>query len=417
MADKDTPAVDSTHGDQFEAELPLPVQAASASSTKQADEPPISGDPAVDLIRKKLADTYADEPPLPEEEKAVEKLETGQKYSKHQLFLEDLAKSGKPLPEAQSAWHEYYAGLPDSEKQQVWQEFYKTHQTTSSYRQEQVAAKAEQVHPAAFKPKTRRGLKVSRALQEAKKQTRHTITGVKQMSPKQGIRSLGFGLVAGALVILIFLFGFFNERFIAPLIQPSRISVTTPIITGGTISDSPQLLIPKINLAVPVVYGVTSTDTATVQSALNDGVVHYADTAQPGQDGNLVIIGHSSENIFNPGRYKYPFVLLHKLAIGDTFYIQKDGKRYVYVIYKREIVSPFTVSVLGTQDKPATATLITCDPPGTSTNRLVLVGEQISPSIADNQALTTQNIEAVDSPIIPGNSQTLWNRLYSWLTH
>ena len=145
--------------------------------------------------------------------------------------------------------------------------------------------------------------------------------------------------------------------------------------------------------------------------------MHYADTALPGQDGNIVIVGHSSDNIFNPGKYKFAFVLLNRLASGDTFYIQKDGKRYVYEIYKREVVSPTDTSVLGLQDQPATASLITCDPPGTSARRLVVIGKQISPAIASNKPAASQNKAAIESQTIPGNAPSLWSRLSNWLTH
>jgi len=149
-------------------------------------------------------------------------------------------------------------------------------------------------------------------------------------------------------------------------------------------------------------------DESAIDVALEDGVVHYTGTAVPGQNGNVAIVGHSSNNIFNKGRYKFAFVLLSRLENGDTFYLQKDGKRYTYQVYLKEIVGPDNVSVLGPRDKPATATLITCDPPGTSINRLVVVGQQISPDLASNSGA------AADTPqarIIPGNSESLWHRI------
>jgi LPXTG-site transpeptidase (sortase) family protein len=145
----------------------------------------------------------------------------------------------------------------------------------------------------------------------------------------------------------------------------------------------------------------------------------YADTALPGQDGNLVIVGHSSGNIFNKGQYKYVFSLLRKLDDGDTFYLQKDSKLYTYQIYKKEIVKPTDVGVLAPQsDSPATATLITCDPPGVSTNRLVVVGKQISPDPAANvQLASSGQIASTKTALIPSDSPTLWSRLTNWFTH
>jgi sortase A len=106
----------------------------------------------------------------------------------------------------------------------------------------------------------------------------------------------------------------------------------------------------------------------------------------PGESGNVAIVGHSSNNILNSGKYKFAFVLLKKLEAEDTFFVQKDGIRYTYKVYKKEVVGPDNVAVLDTQEKPNTITLITCDPPGTSINRLIITAEQISPDPLGNKA-------------------------------
>jgi LPXTG-site transpeptidase (sortase) family protein len=129
-----------------------------------------------------------------------------------------------------------------------------------------------------------------------------------------------------------------------------------------------------------------------------------------------VIVGHSAGNIFNPGQYKYVFSLLHKLDNGDVFYLIKGSTRYTYQVYKKEIVKPTAVEVLAPQpDAQATATLITCDPPGVSSNRLVVVGRQIDPDIATNAQGPASNIAATTkTAILPSDSPTLWSRLVHW---
>ena len=57
--------------------------------------------------------------------------------------------------------------------------------------------------------------------------------------------------------------------------------------------------------------------------------------------GNAVIVGHSSNNLFNPGKYKYAFVMLNKLQAGDTFMLNYSGQRYVRAkVYQTQIVKP-----------------------------------------------------------------------------
>jgi sortase A len=149
-----------------------------------------------------------------------------------------------------------------------------------------------------------------------------------------------------------------------------------------------------------------------VQKALEGGVVHYASTPNPGEQGNSSIVGHSSNNILNSGKYKFAFVLLKRLEAEDTFFVQKDGIRYTYKVYKKEIVSPDNVAVLGTQDRPNTMTLITCDPPGTSLNRLIIVGEQISPDPNTNKQSTAIEVTNDSTNKLPSNAPTLWSRLW-----
>jgi sortase A len=406
---------DKKHKDQFDAALPLPVNGGHKNKQDEPDRPK-EHNPAADLIRKKVEQAYANEPNLKTESQDIKRSDD-HKLTKHQEFIVELTSSGKPLHEIQMAWHEYYAALPDAEKHEVWQEFYKTHAEASHYhaalghnhdkKEEQVLVPSRLTKPAAAGVRSVQNIRGSLKSSGLKEETRR--------APHSPLKSLVFGLGIGCIVLVIFLFSFFNERFIAPFIQPSRNASGTPIIsTTKQISESPEIIIPKINVEIPVVYDVNTINEAVVEKALEGGVVHYADTAMPGQNGNLVIVGHSSNNIFNPGKYKFAFVLLSRLEKGDTFYLDKDGQRYTYEIYKKTVVKPTDVSVLGPADKSATATLITCDPPGTSTNRLVVVGEQIDPSPAHNKAGNTTKL-ATETALLPGNSPTLWSRFIHWL--
>ena len=405
----------NNHADSFSAAFPLPDDDRQDLAQREVAAEP---NPAVDLIRKKVAAAYADEPEVKEEAEDLTELGKEVRPSAHQKFILQLTSSGKALSEIQVAWHEYYAGLSDLQKHQVWEEFYSAHAAASHYTDlipSMAPGSTDKRKPAPpAKPATARK-QPARKTNPWEDLAGNAVTKFKSTSlskTRQGFRSLLFGLGIGCLVVVILLFSFFNERFIAPFIQPSRNVSNTPIISANVaVGSAPEIIIPKINVEIPVIYGVNTIDDNAVETALESGVVHYADTALPGQDGNLVIVGHSSNNIFNSGKYKFAFVLLSRLSSGDTFYIQKDGKRYTYQVYDKKIVSPDDVSVLGLTSKPATATLITCDPPGTSINRLVVIGEQIDPSPVANAPVTTQNTLATSTKVVPGNSPSLWSRL------
>ncbi len=366
---------------------------------------------AADLIRQKVARLYAEEP---DAEQQLTEAEAADHRSDHQQFMYRLGTSGKDLAAIQTEWHDYYQSLPAAEKHRVWQEFYASQPllTTRAPADDGAAAQTLAKHKQqAAKP---RKLRDARSAGQVQSAIRDKVTAGGQLQAKHHLQSLLFGLGMGAVVLLIFLFGFFNEVVIAPFIQPSRASSSTPLIIA---SDStaqtatPEVIIPKINVEIPVDYSETSTNENTIENDLENGVVHYPTTVLPGQTGNAAFFGHSSNNIFNKGKYKFAFVLLHTLVQGDTFYLSYNGKMYVYKVISRSIVEPNDVSVLNSvAGQTATATLITCDPPGTSLHRLVVVGQQISPDPSANTAAAVTSSTPAQPVSLPGNGPTLWTR-------
>ena len=373
---------------------------------------------AADLIRHKLDKLYSEEPDASKELQESQSMHGHR--SKHQQFMYDLGKSGKSLAEIQVDWHNYYAGLTDAEKHQVWQEFYQEHNQKTHHK-----PSAQPKHEAAHTPHplVKQSIPQHHDQRTVADIRKHVTRQVRQRSrAKRGghLHSLTFGLSMGSLVLFILLFGFFNERFIAPFISPSKnVSANSIIIdpTSTAVGPESKIIIPKINVDIPVIYDEPSIAEKDIQSALERGVVHYATTSDPGEAGNGAIFGHSSNNILNRGKYKFAFVLLRRLEPGDTFILQKDGKRYVYRVFHKEVVSPEEIGVL-TKDygKPATFSLITCDPPGTALKRLVVTGEQITPNPADNATNGGTDAQPEQPAILPGNSESLWQRLVNWLS-
>ncbi len=388
-------------------------------TTNSGTEKPHVSD-AADLIRRKLEAIYAQEPSAKEE---IQEITHTSHLTSHQRYMAQLTKSGLSLAEIQTAWHEYYSRLSDQGKHEVWQEFYETHKKEKESDQAAVVTMQSPVPSETLKfhgaPKHKSRLHKSKtSLQtvahvkdQLLKKPRHASR--KALSRKQHAQSLMFGISFGSIALLVFLFGFFNERFVAPFITPSRQVSSTPIINDpNDTSAGPEtkVIIPKINVEIPVVYDETSVEEKAVQKALERGVLHYATTPSPGEKGNSVIFGHSSNNILNQGKYKFAFVLLSRLESGDTFYLTYGGTRYAYKVYEKKIVKPNELGVLGDTGKPATVTLITCDPPGTSLNRLVVIGEQINPDPNANKASTAAKTDTQPA-IIPSNAPSLWQRI------
>jgi sortase A len=438
--------------------------------------------PAVELIRRKIDNLYGTEPNAREEIREAKAEPNKAARSKHQQYMYELSTSGKSLSEIQAEWHTYYLKLPDHEKREVWEEFYAANGHTPSAYTRMVQSRSETVRPHAATPTTpatpapvttvaptrhpavhhnlphRRQAPISTqlpviadSLVEAsgvpggvvvsehertpaphRKTDHRTAAGIHkklmqqvrasnsaQIKAKQHLQSLAFGLGVGALVIIVFLFSFFNEVIIAPFIQPSSHAEATPIIlTQGSAapSSTPEVIIPKINVQLPNVYS-DSVKEEDIQDNLEDGVVHYASTSVPGQQGNAAFFGHSSNNIFNKGKYKFAFVLLHELVPGDLFYLSYNGKLYTYRVFQKQVVQPTDTWVLKpVEGKTATATLITCDPPGTSLHRLVVWGEQIDPDPNGNVAVAPAATTTAQPQELSSNGPSLLGRFWHWAT-
>ena len=377
---------------------------------------------AANVIRGKLDRIYQEEPNAYQELQEAES-EPEKDRSVHQQFMHRLSNSGKDLATIQTEWHQYYVGLNDTDKHQVWQEFYSTSVVPQTEAPKPVVVAEHKQNARSSnrykKPKSgvarKRPARDLRSAQAIRATIRNQVSANGKLTMKHHVQSLLFGLGVGAIAIFVVLFGFFNEVVIAPFIQPSRAAAATPIIVDSS-SVAPttetQVIIPKINVQIPTDYSMTTTDEATIEGALENGIVHYPTTALPGQQGNAAFFGHSSNNIFNKGKYKFAFVLLHLMVPGDTFYLSYNGKVYVYKVISKTVVDPSEVGVLNAiPGQSATATLITCDPPGTSLKRLIVVGQQISPDPTGNSAAAATPALGSSSVSLPGNGPTLAGRL------
>ncbi|MBI1863369.1 sortase [Candidatus Microgenomates bacterium] len=106
---------------------------------------------------------------------------------------------------------------------------------------------------------------------------------------------------------------------------------------------------------------------------LAESLIHYLPVTMPGENGNVVIFGHSTlPQLYNVKDYKTIFTYLPSLNKGDRIAIKAADVSYQYEIYDMFVVKPDQISVLDQSYDSANVTLITCVPPGTYWNRLVV---------------------------------------------
>lgn len=219
------------------------------------------------------------------------------------------------------------------------------------------------------------------------------------------IKKVNFKPAVSAALTGILILGIFNSQAILGQVQylttPSggRAAPSGSIDANTPVGDESRILIPQLDVNVPVVYDEKSFEEEKVQKALERGVVHYGTTAMPGENGNNVIVGHSSNNWWDSGKYKFAFILLDKLQNGDEIILHYEGTRYVYEVHNKEVVEPTNTDVLKQTEDPI-LTLITCTPPGTSWKRLIVQAEQVTPDPSQNTepgTLPSENAEALPS--------------------
>lgn len=229
--------------------------------------------------------------------------------------------------------------------------------------------------------------------------------------------------LSAIMVMIVFLFLQYNRLVLAQVksyVSPGAINPQNIILDAGInikVGPEPRMIIPKINVDAPVVYGVQSLAEATVQNALRDGIVHYpvpGANANPGEKGNSVFLGHSSNDVFDDGKYKFVFVQLEQMVAGDKFYINYNGTRYTYTVTRTEVILPTEVSKLLTDNSKPTVTLVSCTPVGTAQKRFLVHADQTSPD-PNGASTSTQAPSSGQQPSnISGNSPTLFDRLFGF---
>ncbi|OGD61059.1 hypothetical protein A3A71_02360 [Candidatus Berkelbacteria bacterium RIFCSPLOWO2_01_FULL_50_28] len=133
---------------------------------------------------------------------------------------------------------------------------------------------------------------------------------------------------------------------------------------------APTIVIDKIKLKAPVVYGAPY---SAILTSLQNGVAQYEGTALPNQRGNVVLLGHSSNFPWAKGKYNTIFALLDKLKPGDNITLYYGTERYRYTVRQVKVVAANDLSVLNITPR-ATVTLISCYPVGTTWKRIVVTG-------------------------------------------
>jgi len=121
----------------------------------------------------------------------------------------------------------------------------------------------------------------------------------------------------------------------------NNIETSTNFILKKPISSytNNTLILPKFEIEAPIIK-VSKPNLNLIYQELKKGVVLYPGSSNPGE-GYSIIIGHSSQYPWEPGRYKSVFSLLNQLQKEDLIYLIWENKFLVFKVEDKKIFLPW----------------------------------------------------------------------------
>ena len=385
------------NSDQHQRGLQVPSRQGSTT-------PPTSQQAAADLMRNQIDKIY--EEPQPNE--VVAATPAADPYEQTHSEAQDIHAAEQDTA-VQEHWQQYHS---------AWQQYYQMYY--ERYYQAQVQKHLiTNAAEALESPKSKKPEEVTE--EQAVGELRSELLTKVQAQTKKIRKSRHFmPAIVALLVAFIFIFLQYNQIIFASVMAyttPASLDTVNTYLDPSTdvaVGPDPLITIPKLAVQAPVVYDLTTLDEQVVETKLQSGVVHYpikGASAVPGEVGNTVILGHSANDVFVAGNNKFVFLRLDQLQKGDYFYLNYNSKRYTYIVTDKKVISPSQVSELAIDTSKPMATLVTCVPVGTSTNRLLVFGEQVAP---DPAKATTQSAATADNSTqaIGGGTKGFFENLF-----
>lgn len=152
----------------------------------------------------------------------------------------------------------------------------------------------------------------------------------------------------------------------------------TPTIISPVNKDF-SIIVEKIGINAPVVANVSVTDPKKYNEALKEGIAHALTSDYPStKPGNVYLFAHASLNFWDMGKYSTVFNLLRKLENKDKIHLFYNEKHFIYEVVGKEVYKGWNTYPISRPVIEPILTLQTCDPPGTTLNRMVITARLIN---------------------------------------
>ncbi len=203
-----------------------------------------------------------------------------------------------------------------------------------------------------------------------------------------GKSSLSFAATFVALFALAYVFMAAADALPEPLNTSNSGDMSSPVLTvpvsvgpalRASDDTSPELPVhvsaKKVGLDVAV-SNTESVDVDALDALLLKGAVRYPTSAMLGEQGTVLLFGHSSYLPIVHNQNFKAFNGIQKLVAGDTLSVQSATTEYRYAVVSVRLADASEDVV----ELPATGkhlTLVTCDSFGTKSSRYVVVADYV----------------------------------------
>ncbi|MBU1151364.1 sortase, partial [Patescibacteria group bacterium] len=201
---------------------------------------------------------------------------------------------------------------------------------------------------------------------------------------------VGYGFAAFAIAGVLFSFWpIFKEEIRYVFVKPrEQISGFGELVSEATAEEADKireetsslglnsyfsLYIPKTEAKANIIPNVDPGNAEEYLEALKEGVAHAKGTNFPGQGSTVYLFSHSTDSPLNFNRYNAVFYLLGKLEKGDRIFMYFLDHRFVYKVDEVVVTDAKDTSWFEKREGSERLVLQTCDPPGTTLRRLLVI--------------------------------------------
>jgi len=181
-----------------------------------------------------------------------------------------------------------------------------------------------------------------------------------------------FLIFLGTVYLIVFLtLNIINWKKEKEIQQKKEIEISSSLDKDNFTEKENSIEIPKIDIIAPLV-SAESTDTKDLKKSLDKGVVLYPQSALPGENGQVFILGHSAPSGWPKIKYDWVFSRLNDLEKDDEVFINFQHKRYIYKIIQKIFLEKGEKIPDNVSDSKSVLYLISCWPPGRDIRRIAV---------------------------------------------